>query len=499
MEKSIKACVLACLLGASLGLVATRADAAPDTARERLCDSVKHDNLKIEPDSPLRPGPTSRWISLVECWDADESNGQYRFLNGLYTHLTVSAVDVPLTGKGRASRDYKKRSWWKAWSEDDQSTNVAILKTTINDPQMAITTPLLALTYDAKASAGAAWVSQAAMSDARAPYFRITPNTNIRFSLELQTSRNVSSHASAGVIDIVQKVLAVASPSTTLLTASNKDQINQLSSATDTLISAINTESASETLPAGRSLSEWYGTGFILAAITIPDNVDMVYIQRNEGAPPTTAPVYVDDENRLIVLKIGLSCPRLSIFDTLNSCRDDQADDYTRPPEKADLTKWLAEWGEDGEKFKKLNASLSKRINAPQVLGFKMASEKTVKQYLTDQPWYATQLQSLTLEDRDARKAAKADKAAADETIGAEVGGFCRQVVTSLYDAGLSRFDARLGLWALVAGAPEFASLNSRFIASDDCTKLLPLDFKFGTVKIVALPGDKAAKPTSGA
>ena len=481
METSIKACVLTCLIVAGGGLAAARADAqpAPAETRKAVCDSATGNTLSapIGQRSPLRPGPTARWISLVECWDANEANGRYRFLNGLYTHLTVSGMEVPLPQK-HASRDYKPRNWWKAWSQDDQFTNVAILKTTISDPQMAITTPLLALTYDAKASAGAAWVSQASLSDVRAPYFRISPTTNIKFSLELQTSRNVSDHASAGVIDIIQKVLSVASPSTILLTASNKEQINQLSSATDTLISAINTESVSESLPVSRSLSEWYAGGFILAAITIPSNVDMVYLERDGNGPPKSLPVYIDDDNRLIILKIALSCPRLSIFDTLNSCGKDVDDDYTRPDPDKPIGPWLANWGEDGPLFQKMNADLVRRINAPQILAFKMASDKSVKQYLTDQPWYGTQLQALSVKDNDANKSVTA---VTTKAVDVEVGRFCRQVETSLYDAGLSRFDARLGLWALVTGAPEFASVTPRFIASEDCKRLLPLNFQFGT------------------
>ena len=56
-------------------------------------------------------------------------------------------------------------------------------------------------------------------------------------------------------------------------------------------------------------------------------------------------------------------------------------------------------------------------------------------------------------------------------------------VVDSLYNIGLSSLDAKIGLWAVVTGAADFAAKRQKFDEVGACREVLPVPPEMETIE----------------
>ena len=126
------------------------------------------------------------------------------------------------------------------------------------------------------------------------------------------------------------------------------------------------------------------------------------------------------------VWHIRLSCPRPSYFDPRDLC-----DHEDGAPERSRF--------EPG-RVAQLQADIAVRVSDSSILEEYLSSQVTIQAFIQTQSWYTAYI-------------GKADRKPADAPA------FCTNVLSTLYAAGLNRFDASLVLRAMADQMPGVATL----------------------------------------
>ena len=149
------------------------------------------------------------------------------------------------------------------------------------------------------------------------------------------------------------------------------------------------------------------------------------------------------------VWRIRLACPRPSYFDPRDLCRYVDGD--------PDLTEFRP-----GD-LDALEAAIVARVSDSSILEESLSAQITIQTFIQTQTWYTAFL-------------GKADRKPADTAA------FCTNALSTLYAAGLNRFDASLVLRAMADQMPGVATLpRDVAITAANCGGLVD--------KAVKLPG----------
>jgi hypothetical protein len=434
-------------------------------------------------DSESVPDETRQLSALIgvhNCWKADPNNDKLYFLNDLYARWIIE--EMPSTGTTSLVRDYKreKRSPVARFFVGKASGAIMSVKIHVRDPDIDFTVPLVAIDYNGRSGQGQAFVTTITNSDMGLPDFRLSPNSSVAIEATARLTDEVDVQAAGVVLAAVRDTLAIASPAGSLLTSINRDQVQRVSSAYDSTFSKLLSTTISESTSVGRLMSEWYPQSSIIVSVNLPENIKTI----NQS------------QNRRLVFRISMACHRLSVFDAATVCQSgvlsedgDNMRVLINSPYKKGISGGRQVTGRPGFAsipYANAVAGLGERVNAHQVLNFRLGIGKTLRQYMTEQEWFIGLSKKMVDPDKDTVAAANQAvsegseselvandkklltpaKAAADE--------FCKAVVDRLFSAGLSRLDSQIGLWAIATGIPDFSASRGFFQNAAGCVEYLP-------------------------
>lgn len=457
-------------------LATTSALAAPAVAESPSCmaDGDSESQQKVGDGRQL-----SEIIGVHSCWDADTENGKHHYLGDLYGRWIVE--QVPLEQKHSLVRDYnsEKRSAVARFFVGKSNGAVISLKLKMRDPDVEFTMPLVALNYNGRSGEGQAFVTSITTSEMGLPDFRISPNSSVAVEASARLANEVDVQSTGIVLAAVKDSLSIASPAGSLLTSINRDQVQRVATAYDSALSKLLSTTISESMSAGRLLSEWYPGASFLVVAEVPESI-RTFRDKEAGGRNVV-------QKRQMMFRVSMACPRLSVFDTVSACETNLRTLINSPYRLAgkNARQVVGAPGFDGDTYKKVAADLAGRINPNQVLAFRLGVGKTLRQFLTEQEWFLSLSKKMV--DVPTKERAIADAAVADGQGGPTTAElttlkpsllaadeFCEAVVDKLYSAGLSRLDSKIGLWALATGVSDFAASRSIFQNARRCAEHLP-------------------------
>ena len=431
------------------------------------CVKFGMDGAKIgeSTDTPDFRSGTSM-VSISSCWDADTTNDSYRVLNDLYAHWTLTRVD-----ESSNTRDYKgeSRPALLRLVLGRNRSFVGSVKIEMHDPDQSFVIPLAAFGYQGKVGKAQSWTTDIVSDDQSQPFFRIGASTSATVSVSAKSADDVEVRASSVILSTLRSITTIVSPGGSLLTTLNRGPLNQASTAIDNALSNIWSQVIEEHQISGRQLSEWYEKSGFLIEVDVPDYVKT---RSADGKPmPSIKRIY----------RLQLSCPRYSIFDPKPACNGTSSLNQPTQDDKRiggqDVPDGQTSIGYNTKAFLDAVKPLRARVSAEQILNYPLAQGKTIAQFLSDHAWY-TQFLRLgddagvkSTEDPNSKSATKqTNKYRTDN----DYASLCSQIVDSLYSAGLSSFDARLGLWAAISGSSDFVGISNTFGKISQCAALLP-------------------------
>lgn len=431
------------------------ADQASELCKED--DQVRAAKVLAQDPDADAPGYKSgtSMVSISSCWRADTSNNSYRVLNDLYAHWTIKRID-----NSTATRDYdgeKRPALLRLFFGRNRSF-VGLIKIDMRDPDQTFTIPLVNFGYQGKVGKGESWSTEVVSDDQSQPFFRIGPSTSAIIAVTARSANDVEVRASSAILSTLRSITTIVSPGGSLITSLNREPLKQASSAIDNALSSIWSQRIEERQVSGRQLSEWYERASFLIEIDVPNYVKSK--PDGSGGPP-----------KLIkrTYRLQLSCPRYSMFDAKPACESDETDLKMRP------TQELGRPGYQSDAFLAAVAPLYRRVSTEQIINYPLAQGKTLAQFLSDHAWYTQFLRMGDASATESPEIAK-PKTSADARVRTsnDYASLCSQIVDALYGAGLSAFDARLGLWAVISGSSDFVGISHNFREIPQCQRLLP-------------------------
>lgn len=423
----------------------------------------------------------SEIIAIHTCWKADTENGKHQYLNDLYGRWVVE--QEPSATSASMVRDYEseKRGAIARFFMGKSNGAVVTVKLKVRDPDVEFTVPLVAVNYHGRSGEGQAFVTNITTSDMALPDFRISPNTSVSIDASARTTDEVDVQAAGVVLAAVKDSLSIAAPAGSLLTSVNREQVQRVATAYDSALSKLLSTTISESLSAGRVLSEWYPGASFLVAVEVPKSIRTKNDQRGKDKIA---------EQRTMYFRIRMACPRLSVFDTVSAC------EIGTPNLRALINSPYREPGNNprqirggpgftGATYREIATDLAGRVNPNQVLAFRLGVGKTLRQFLAEQEWFLGLSKKMVdlpeqqkavadaaVGDGDRKGTTKQKETLRESTVAADE--FCQAVVDKLFSAGLSHLDAQIGLWALATGVPDFAASRSVFQSAPRCLEQLP-------------------------
>ena len=424
----------------------------------------------------------SEVIGVHECWQAKVDNRSFYHLNDLYGRWVVELVD-----DGGYVRDYKRErhSAFSRFFMGRSRGVVMSVRIRMRDPDIEFNVPLVAVDYNGRGRQGEAFVTTLTGSDMALPDVRLSANSSVTIEATGRIADEVDIQPTGIVLSTLRDSLAIAAPGGSLLTAINREQVQRVSSAYDVAFSRLLSTSITETVSAGRLMSEWYPGASIAVIVYLPEKI------RASRWGIATFPDNQTGSNRRMVFRISMTCPRVSVFDVMNACQKGGARSETIPaPDnlkaliyRTDFKKLHGRPGFQSDQYKYAVDQLAERVSPSQVLNFRLGVGKNVRQYLSEQEWFlALSKQLILIKDEDVQQAegtfesdknAPPAKSQADDTVRA-ADQFCSAIFDRLYAAGLSRLDSQIGLWAVATGIGDLATYRSLFQQAPVCRDNLP-------------------------
>lgn len=436
-------------------------------------------------------------VGIHACWDANDSNSSYRNLNDLYARWTIERVEMGPNDDRPRDYSKEKRSAIVRLIIGRDLSFVSSLRIDMHDPNLTFTIPLISFGYEGRVGKGEAWLTDVVNDDQSGKYFRVGPNSSATIAVIAKSSREMDVRAASSILSALRSISGLVSPGGALLTTLNRDSSSRAAEEVDQALKNVWSESIGEQQITGRSLDEWYEKASFLIQVHVP----AAFHFKGENA---TAP---DEHERWYRLR--LSCPRYSIFYAKPACGNKE----TGMDSDENKTSNLPFGPETDNKigfriysFLQAVGPIFYRVSQEQVMNFPLAQNKTLQSLLSDQPWYT---KFLRMDEKGSP--AKSDSAApqsqspspspsSSQPVGTTVAppliadlpeeddarnlkrvrqaedyaGVCHAVVDLLYATGLSAFDSRLGLWAMITGSSDFVGIRSRFQGNADCINLLP-------------------------
>jgi hypothetical protein len=423
----------------------------------------------------------SEVIGVCECWQAKVDNRNFYHLNDLYGRWVVELVD-----DGGFVRDYKRErhSALSRFFMGRSRGVVMSVRIRMRDPDIEFNVPLVAVDYNGRGRQGEAFVTTLTGSDMALPDVRLSANSSVTIEATGRVADEVDIQPTGIVLSTLRDSLAIAAPGGSLLTAINREQVQRVSSAYDVALSRLLSTSITETVSAGRLMSEWYPGASIIVIVYLPDKIRTSRWGRGDSAEHGA-------DRRRMVFRISMTCPRVSVFDVMNACQQGRGEKGRIPAVdnlktliyRTDFAKFHGRPGFQSDQYKYAVDQLAERVSPSQVLNFRLGVGKNIRQYLSEQEWFlALSKQLILIEDEKVKKAevvfegdknAPPAKSQANDTVRA-ADQFCAAIFDRLYAAGLSRLDSQIGLWAVTTGIGDLATYRSLFQQAPVCRDNLP-------------------------
>ena len=374
----------------------------------------------------LSPNP----IEIVRYIGVDRSRwpdgGAPRNLSELYTRIEVE-TDRATAGGGEAepdnprAYDKERRSALARLLANKTITITTLARADLNDPDLSISLPLYSISHSSVRGVGEVFVTDFMSSHVQAPLFRIRPNTSITIHMNTKISSDVKSQGAATVLKAVQTAVSIAAPTSTILTTLSKSDLSNASKAVDTALSGLFSQDLTEDIELGRLADSWTPSAQVEVDGRVP-----------AGLVRTEQETRADKD--IGAWHIRLSCPRPSYFDPRDLCShvDGDPDGARFHPER------LAE----------LQADIARQASDSSILEESLSAQVTIQAFIQTQSWFTAFL-------------GKKDRTSDDTRA------FCTNALSTLYAAGLNRFDASLVLRAMAGQMPGIATLKKDEAVSD--------------------------------
>jgi hypothetical protein len=427
----------------------------------------------------------ARYIRLDRSkWPQAATPNQFQ---DLYTQLFVESDNRDSGSSGGGStagghdddtnlRDYskEKRFWLERLFLNRNVTITTLANADVSDPDMQVSLPLFSVSRNSSL-AGETFVTSYTSSHMQTPLFRVRPNSTLTIHLNGKISNDVQSQATAAVLKAVQTAVSVAAPGPGILTTLSKQEVSNSANAIDKAIGGLLSQDITEDIELGRAMGSWSQNAEVAVKAYTPWK-----LVRDQGDSGSASGV-VDKRDKYVgTWRIKLTCPRVSYFDTRDVCS------FGVDPSKMDPLAFSA-------KIDELKAKIVERVDPEAVLQEPLSSQVSVQSFVQTQSWYTDFLSNISNET----SVAGGSKPGEDKT-GTATQKFCANVMSALYSAGLSRFDASLVLRAMsqqmpgVVTLPAEVGINAKTCGAlvDPTVTLLPAP----PATVAAASGHKASQ-----
>jgi hypothetical protein len=308
----------------------------------------------------------------------------------------------------------RKRNLLERLIHGESKSAVLVANVSIRNPNSQInhqtTMPLLTITHDSNSDVGEAFLTDVTDSMINTPYFKVGPSSTISTQFEIKTSKTITSKVVRLVLESINTLASVASPTSPLVTKLNKDSVNNR--AVGDVIGRLFSETVSETIRSERTINDWK-----------PGSHFQVYLDNIMREMFDSKQV-----NQLGTWTVQLAPPRPSMF--------------------SDVEYYCLEDLECGDSVRK---AAFENLSASSVLNFQVATNVSLGDYLLGEDWFVEGVTNFPSESGQRL-------------------AFCKKIVNALEKLGLNRDDSLAGLWASVNGLPLPDGVQGNF--SNGCKSM---------------------------
>jgi hypothetical protein len=134
--------------------------------------------------------------------------------------------------------DTEKRDIIRRFFMHKEVSKILTAKVAVRPLGVTGSAPLMSMGRDS-GKQGETWSTDVGNSLTILPYFRIEPNTILQLTASYDSQRTYTSSIAGDVIDIIDRATKLITPTTPLITASNKNRFNDAATFIDTTISGL--------------------------------------------------------------------------------------------------------------------------------------------------------------------------------------------------------------------------------------------------------------------
>jgi hypothetical protein len=239
--------------------------------------------------------------------ESDSEKANRTVLQGAYMRLfAVGGMGHDKTeGQARPNPfayEGRKRNLLERLIHGESKSAVLVANVSIRNPNSQInhqtTMPLLTITHDSNSEVGEVFLTDVTDSLIDTPYFKVGPNSTISTQFEIKTSKTITSKVVRLVLESINTLASVASPTSSLVTELNKDSVNNRAGRVDDVIGRLFSETVSETIRSERTINDWKPGSFFQVYL---DNIMREMFDSKQV-------------NRLGTWRVQLARPRPSMF-----------------------------------------------------------------------------------------------------------------------------------------------------------------------------------------
>jgi hypothetical protein len=310
----------------------------------------------------------------------------------------------------------RKRNLLERLVHGESKSAVLVANVSIRNPNTQInhqtTMPLLTITHDSNSEVGEAFLTDVTDSLIDTPYFKVGPNSTISTQFEIKTSKTITSKVVRLVLESINTLASVASPTSSLVTELNKDSVNNRAGRVDDVIGRLFSETISETIRGEGTIHDWKPGSYFQVHL---DNIMREMFDSKQV-------------NRFGTWTVELARPRPSMF--------------------SNVEYYCLENSECGDSVRQ---AAFENLSASSVLDFQVATNVSLGDYLLGEDWFVEGVTNFT--SKPGHRLA-----------------FCKKIVNALEKLGFNRDDSLAGLWASVTGLPLPDEVQNNF--SNGCPSM---------------------------
>jgi hypothetical protein len=166
---------------------------------------------------------------------------------GAYTRLYIDG-DVSGEGLEAGQRRYsdEDRGLWRRAFIGRTLSRVLTVKATVEGPNFSTSRPLASASQVSNRTDGEVWDTELSGDRLLTRYFRIGPMTTVSLEFRVNTTASIDSTITSDVLEIIKSGVALAAPTSSLVTTLNEDRFTQASDFVDDSVSRVFGEAMNE-------------------------------------------------------------------------------------------------------------------------------------------------------------------------------------------------------------------------------------------------------------